>query len=275
MWMIEIMAGVRRRMAFSLLVLAVSFEASLAMQTPNVARQVAVTGPLRVSFLGSNPMQGRVDAQTGAVSGPVKELADELARRLGVPVTFAPLVGVPAVLESLKTGTADVGFLAIDSTRATQVDFSQPYLLGWSSYIVAASSTLRSVKDVDRAGVRVAVNTGDSPGLFLSRNLKAATLTHASGLADVLEPLANGSLDAFAANRQRLVEAVAADRRFRVLEDNFFAVEQAIAVPKGRAAALDVVNAFLDDAKASGLVQGAIQRAGLTGTAAVAPPRVR
>jgi polar amino acid transport system substrate-binding protein len=258
-----------------LLVLTVLLCASLALQTPESARQLASTGTLRVVFLGGNPTQGRVDAKTGAVSGPVKELSEDLGRRLGVPVTISPLAGVPAILESLKGGTADIGFVAIDPTRAVDVDFSQPYLLGWSSYIVPVASALRSVKDVDRPGIRVAANAGDAPGLFLARNLKAATLTQFNGMDEAVEALNGGRIDAYATNRQRLLQIVASDSRFRVLEDNFFAVEQAIAVPKGRSAALHAVNEFLDEAKASGLVRGAIQRAGLAGTVDVAPPRTR
>ena len=71
------------------------------------------------------------------------------------------------------------------------------------------------------------------------------------------------------------LQMAAADKRFRVLDDNFFAVEQAIAVAKGNSAALEVVNQFLDDAKKSGLVQSAIDRAGLTGATDPAPPRVK
>ena len=237
------------------------------------ARQIAPTGTLRVTFLGGNPAQGKVDSKTGAVSGPVKELAEELGRRLGLPVTITPLAGVPAVLESLKTHAADIGFVATDPTRSGDVDFSQVYLLAWSSYIVPVSSALRSVQDVDRVGVRAAANAGDSPDLFLSRNLKNAALTHLKTVDEALAMLARGEIDAYASNRQRLLQIVAADPRFRILDGNFFAVQQAIAVPKGNSAALQIVNEFLDDAKASGLVRGAIDRAGLGGATDPAPPR--
>jgi polar amino acid transport system substrate-binding protein len=269
----EAMKRPRPDVAPSVLALTAALFASLGLQTPDSARQVASTGTLRVVFLAGNPTQGRVDAKTGAVSGPVKELSEELGKKLGVPVTISPLAGVPAILERLKTGTADIGFVAIDSTRAVDVDFSQPYLLGWSSYLVPVASALKSVKDVDRAGIRIAANSGDAPALFLARNLKAATLSPLNGPDEALEALASGRIDAYATNRQRLSQIAASDARFRVLDDNFFAVEQALAVPKGRAAALHAVNEFLDAAKASGLVRGAIERAGLTGTVDVAPPR--
>lgn len=248
---------------------------SAAAQNSSAAHDVAPTGTLRVTFLGSNPTQGKVDAKTGAVSGPVRELSGELARRLGVPVQITPLAGVPAILESLRTKAADIGFVAVDPTRATDVDFSQPYLLGWSSYLVPVASALHSVKEVDRPGIRVAANAGDSPDLFLGRNLKNATLTHLKNMDEVIAALLSGEIAAYASNRQRLLQMVAADPRFRVLDDNFFAVEQAIAVPKGNSAALDAVNRFLDDAKASGLIKAVIDRAGLAGAADPAPPRAK
>ena len=55
------------------------------------AQGVAPTGTLRAVFLQSNPVQGRIDAKTGAVSGPAAELTRELGKQLGIPVTIAGL----------------------------------------------------------------------------------------------------------------------------------------------------------------------------------------
>jgi hypothetical protein len=51
------------------------------------AQVLAPTGTLRAVFLQTNPVQGRVDAKTGAVSGPAVDLTRELGRQLGVPVS--------------------------------------------------------------------------------------------------------------------------------------------------------------------------------------------
>jgi polar amino acid transport system substrate-binding protein len=239
------------------------------------ARDVAPTGTLRVTFLGGNPTQGRVDPVSGEVTGPVRELADELGKKLGVPVKITPLNGVPAVLDSVKAHQADIGFVAADPSRAGEVDFSQTYLLGWASYMVPVTSALHSVKEVDRPGIRVAATPSDSPGLFLSRNLKNATFLPVKGVEQAIGMLERGEVQGYATNRQRLLQIVAADARFRVLDDNYFAVQQAVAVPKGKAAALDAVNRFLDEEKESGLIDMAIRRAGLAGAADPAPPRAR
>src|SRR5579863_3260208 len=140
------------------------------------AQVLAPTGTLRAVFLQTNPVQGRVDPKSGAVSGPAIDLTRELGRQLGVPVTIVGVPGARALIDSVKNHTADIGFLAFDPTRATDVDFSQVYSLSWSSYIVPVKSPLHAVADADAKGIRIGATTGDSPELYLSRNLKNAEL---------------------------------------------------------------------------------------------------
>jgi polar amino acid transport system substrate-binding protein len=237
------------------------------------AQVLAPTGTLRAVFLQTNPVQGRVDAKTGAVSGPAVDLTRELGLQLGVPVSIVGVPGARALIDNVKNHTADIGFLAFDPTRATDVDFSQVYALSWSSYIVPVDSPLHAVADADRKGTRIGAATGDSPELYLSRNLKNAELKrYVNPLnEDVLRMLAAGEFDAWAANRQRLVEMAASAPGTRVLPDNYFAVKQAIVVPKEDRAGLEIINRFLNDARASGIIKKAIERAGLTGSVDVAP----
>jgi polar amino acid transport system substrate-binding protein len=237
------------------------------------AQVLAPTGTLRAVFLQTNPVQGRVDAKTGAVSGPAVDLTRELGRQLGVPVSIVGVPGASALIDAVKNHRADIGFLAFDPSRATDVDFSQVYSLSWSSYIVPANSSLHAVADADRPGIRIGATTGDSPELFLSRNLKNAELRRYVNppAEEVLRMLAAGELNAWAANRQRLIEMAASAANLRVLPDNYFAVRQAIVVPKGDRAALDAANRFLNDARDSGLIGKAIDRAGLKGAVDVAP----
>jgi polar amino acid transport system substrate-binding protein len=169
---------------------------------------LAPTGILRATFLGGNPVQGRVDAATGAVTGPVADLTQELAKRLGVPYKVFPSAGAQAVMEAIKSHNADIGFLAFDATRAAEVDFSQPYSLAYNSYVVLADSPIRTAADIDRSGVRVAAPKGDSGELFLGRTLKQAELKSIAGLTaeNAQKMLVNREADAYATNRERLAE---------------------------------------------------------------------
>ena len=77
------------------------------------ASGLAATGTLRAAFLATNPVQGRIDPRTGVVTGPVADLAGELARRLGAAVALLPEPNPAAVIERVKNRQADIGFRMI------------------------------------------------------------------------------------------------------------------------------------------------------------------
>ncbi len=237
------------------------------------AQELAPTGTLRAVFLQTNPVQGRVDAKTGAVSGPAVDLTRELGRQLGVPVSVVGVPGARALIYSVAKHTADIGFLASDPTRAVDVDFSRVYSLAWSSYIVPAKSPFHAVTEMDGKGIRIGAANGDSPQLYLSRNLKYAELKGYDNPSpqEVLKMLGAGDFDAWAANRQRLIEMAASTPGLRVLDGNYSAVQQAIVVPKGDRARLEIINRFLEGARDSGLIRKAIDQAGLAASVDVAP----
>src|SRR5712691_7590598 len=244
---------------------------------PLMAADLASTGTLRAAFLGTNPVQGRVDPKTGAISGPVADLMRELAGRLGVPYKILPEPDPRGVIDRLKAHTADIGFLAYEAGRAGEVDFSRSYVLMPSTYIVRADSPIRKAADVDRAGIRVGAVQGLSQEIYLSANLKNAKVkafpTNPSA-EDLEKILMNGELDAFGANRQRMVDAASVSAKLRVLPDNFFIAEQAIVVEKGDPSRLDLINRFLDEMVASGFVKASLDRAKLAGVE-VAAARTR
>jgi polar amino acid transport system substrate-binding protein len=237
------------------------------------ADELAPTGTLRATFIATNPVQAVTDAQTGEVRGPAAELTRELARRLGVPFTITGAQGPTGVIESIKTGKADIGFLAFDPQRAVEVDFSQAYSLAQNTYVVLDGSPIRSAADIDRPGIRIGATTRDAGELFLTRTLKAAELVRNPGgnLEVAVRQLKAGEIDAYGTNRQRLSELVARTPGLRLLPDNFYGVEQAIIVAKGNPG-LPRIDRFLDEARASGLIAAAIARSGLVGLD-VAPPR--
>jgi polar amino acid transport system substrate-binding protein len=255
--------------------LAFCLIAALAGACPATASDLAPTGTLRATFIGTNPVQGRVEA-TGEVRGPVADLTRALAQRLGVPFTIAPAQSATAVIEAVKSGSADLGFVAFDPTRAEQVDFSQPYLLAHNTYIVRTSSGVASIQDLDRPNIRIGVGERDAGDLFLTRTLKSAQLSRrpSAEIMAGIKMLIAGELDAYAANRTRLIEIAAREPGLRVLPDNFFSVRQAIVVAKGNSAGLAIVDRFVAEARSSGLIQSAIERAGLKGVD-VAPAATR
>jgi polar amino acid transport system substrate-binding protein len=230
--------------------------------------QLAPTGTLRVAFLGSNPVQGRVDASTGAVSGPVSELTTELARRLGVPFRIVPVPDAAALIDAVRTGRVDVGLLAVEAARATQVDFSAPYALMGNAYLVRADSAIARSADVDRDGVVVGAVRGQSQQVWVSEQLRRARVhmvPQVPPAADIVGMLMSGEIHAFAANRQRMEDVARGSGDVRVLPDNFSVIPQALVVARGEATRLAQLNEFVADAIRSGLVARALERARLAG----------
>jgi polar amino acid transport system substrate-binding protein len=250
--------------------------ALVATSAPLSANDLLPTGTLRATYIASNTAQAFVDPQTNEVRGAAAEIARDLAKKLGVPYTIKGVTGVSGVLASVKAGEADIGFVAYDPVRAAEVDFSQTYALAQNTYVVLDGSPIKSAADVDKAGVRVGVATNDAGDLFLTRNLKSAEIKRNQGgnLDVAVKLLQAGEIDVYAANRTRLSELIKRVPGLRLTPENFYGVEQAVSVQKGNARLLAVVEAFLDEARTSGLIQGAIERAGVPGVD-VAPKQTR
>jgi polar amino acid transport system substrate-binding protein len=238
------------------------------VEAQSPASILAPTGTLRAVFLGNNPVHGRMDA-SGRPSGPVPDLVQELARTLGVKATIVSSPDAAGIIAALKSGSADIGFLAYDETRAREVDFGPAFIVMHNSYLVRADSALQKTADVDRAGVTVAAIKGQSQQLFVSRHLKNASVRVLDTMppqAELESILLGKSVDAFAINRQRGLDAQAASGgRLRPLADSFLDVDQCFVVEKGAAAKLKVIESFVRDVRASGFINASIERARLAG----------
>jgi polar amino acid transport system substrate-binding protein len=231
--------------------------AVLPARADDSAKVLAPTGMLRAAYIATNPVQAFVDPATKDVRGPGAEITRELAKRAGVPFTVTGAKGVEGVLEAVKNGTADIGFLAFDP-------------------VVAENSPIKSIADADRAGVRIGVGARDAGDYFLTKALKHAELKrNEGGISDtIVKALLAGELDAYAGNRMRLHEAAQKTPGLRLVPDNFYGVEQAVIVPKGDSAKLAIIERFIDEARASGFIADAIKRSGLIGVD-VAPAGMR
>jgi polar amino acid transport system substrate-binding protein len=236
--------------------------AALACGTSTMAGDIAPGGTLRAVYLGTNPAQAMRDAGTGEVRGPAYDLARELARRNNVPLEFKPIASPPAVIEAVKNGEADIGFVAYEATRLGTVEFSQTYMLVRQSFLVLDGSPIKAIADIDRAGQKIAGTINDSITLCMKRILKQATIVELeNNPAELSKALTAGAIDALGANRQRLT-TLSTDG------------PQTIVVPKDRPATLAAVNALIDEVRVSGFLRSAIEHAGAIGVA-VAPAGVK
>jgi polar amino acid transport system substrate-binding protein len=237
-----------------------------ADQVPAPARtELAPNGTLRVGINFGNALLARKDEKTAAEGGIAVDLARELARRLNVPMTIVSYTSAGAMADGAKNGAWDVAFLATDPGRAGDIAFTAPYLEIDSTYLVPAGSPLKTIADVDRPGVRIAVSEKSAYDLYLSRALKQATLVRTPGVDASVTMFFKDKLDGLASLKPVLVDLADQHPGSRVLDGAFTSVQQAVGTPKGRDAAAAYLRRFVEDAKASGLVAKAIQNNGIRG----------
>jgi len=232
--------------------------------------QLAPQGKLRAAINYGNPILAARDSNDEPLGVSV-DLARELARRLGVPVELVTYTAAGKVVEGIKAGAWDVGFFAIDPVRAADTDFSAAYLTIEGAYLVPADSSIRKNEDVDREGVRVAVGRGSAYDLYLTRELKRATLLRAPTSQAVTNMMVAEKLDVAAGVKQQMQADAARLPGLRLLDGRFMEIRQAMALPRGRAAGAAYLRDFVEEMKVSGFVAAALRRHGIEG-AVVADP---
>ena len=228
----------------------------MAEVSSEILKGFAPNGTLRAAINQGNSVLAQ-KGPNGTCLGITADLARELGKRLGVPVELVIFDAAGKAFEGLKSGACDIGFLAIEPVRAAEVDFTAPYVLIEGTYMVPKASPLKTVDDVDRAGVRIAVNKGSAYDLYLTRTLKNATLMRGD---DGVGLFKKENLEVAGGVRQPLNEFAKRDPSVRVMDGRFMAIQQALGMPKGRAAAHKYLLGFVEEMKASGFVADALKR---------------
>ncbi len=263
------------------LLLAVAFAATLASvaeaQQVSDARvaDLVRAGKIRFALFlpgyTKDPTTGELRGiGTGSVTVP---LAQALAERLGIKVELVGFSTPALVVECLKAGACDVAYMGIEPSRVGEVGFSLPFMQQDFTYLVPAGSSIHNVADADRTGVRIAVVRDHASTLALKGVLKNAETVSAETPDAAFDLLRTGQANAWATPRFSATASSAQLPGSRVLEDRYGANLIALAVPKGQAVWLAYISEFIEEAKASGLVQRTIDRAGLRGYQVVSPAK--
>src|SRR5262245_13249784 len=95
------------RSLLTILLVAGGLAAPARAETP-----LAATGTLRAVYLAGNPAQAIRNVSTGEIKGASADLAREIAKRNKVELSLKGLGSPAAVIEAVKSGEADIGFVA-------------------------------------------------------------------------------------------------------------------------------------------------------------------
>lgn len=238
---------------------------------PRVA-DIVSAGKIRIGLhlpqFVQDPTSGEIQGHgTGTVIVPIaRALAEHLKVKLELVGNRAP----PVLIKCLQDGGCDAGFLGRTQARTADVDYATPHIMVPFTYLVPANSSIRTVADADKPGIRIAAVRNHASTHALEHVIKHAEIISVEIPDQAFELVRSGKAHAYASPRPPIMEYAKQLPGSQVLDGHYGANIQAIAVKKGQAPRLAYINEFVEQAKASGLVQRIIDRIGHRGIA-VAP----
>ena len=239
--------------------------------TPEILSQLAPTGVLRAAINMGNFLLVTGKTPSGDPEGVAPGLAAAIAAKLGVPLKLLPYKTPGELADAAGTGVWDIGTIGAEPQRAEKIAFTAAYVEIEATYMVPAGSPLKTIADVDKPGVRIAVTDRSAYGLWLDRNIAQATLVRSSSLDGACDQFVAEKLEALAGLRPRLLTDVQKLPGARILDGQFSAVQQAVGTARANVAAAAFLATFVEEAKASGLIADLIAKHKVVGLS-VAPP---
>ncbi len=222
--------------------------------TSNIAQHLAPCGIMRAGVFTGNILLITGTSPTGVPQGVSPDMCQAIAEQLGVKLELVPFKSQDELVESVASGACDIGLVGSDPARAKKITFTPAYVEIEATYLVPAGSSIQTVAQVDQPGMRIAVPSRSAYELWLSRNLKNASLIMAEGFEATINVFMNEKLEALAGLRVALTEDVKKMPGARLLTENFATIEQAISTRNANTAGLEFLSHFVEQAKASGRV---------------------
>ncbi|NTB87548.1 transporter substrate-binding domain-containing protein [Agrobacterium tumefaciens] len=237
-----------------------------------IRQAIAPTGRLRCTINYGNPILARLES-SGSVGGVSVDIARILAARLEVELELLAWESAGKAVTAVEEGRADVGFFARDPDRGKFIAFTEPYILIEGCYLVRDDSAVTTLQDVDATGIRLTVGKGSAYDLYLTREIKNATIERAPTSPAVVQTFLDSGADVAAGVRQQLEHDAKALGGLRMLPGHFMVIEQAMGIARTHGAdAHNYLSSFVEQVKSEGIVGQALARNGIADVS-VAPPK--
>lgn len=242
------------------------------MADANNVKQLAPTGRLHGGVVVSPAPSAffAIHDSKGGVKGVTVDLFNGFAQTLKLPFDMQVFENSGQVTDAVASGSCDLAFMPRDPAREAKVDFGPAYYLISSTYLVPAGSKIQSIDEVNRSGVRIVAIANTTTARSARRTAPNASVEEVPSVDLMTEMASKGQADAFALSHDSFAGLLPKLPGARVLAGHFQQTGIAVAVPKGRPAALKLASELTEDAKKSGLVRRALDAAGFK-DAEVAP----
>ena len=227
--------------------------------------ELAPGGVLRAGINMANALLVTGRSADGDPDGVAPDVARAIAERLGVPLRLVPFDSPGELADAAGADVWDIGLIGAEPQRAEKIEFTAAYAEIEATYLVPAGSSITTIEEVDRPGVRIAAPGRSAYGLWLDRNIEHATLVRSGSGPDAFAQFVAEQLDVLAGLRSGLVELAEELPGARILAGRFATVQQAVGTAKANRAGAAFLRSFVEEARASGLVTALIAKHNVEG----------
>lgn len=216
-------------------------------------------GVLRVGTAGDYLPMSFLDPETGRYVGFDAELAEDLAKALGVEIEYVP-TSWPTLMEDTLAGKFDLALCGITVTdeRKEKALMSDGYLENGKTVLCRAEDAGKytSLEAINRPDVRVMENPGGLNEKFARENLPDAEIIIHGVNQEIPGLVAAGEADVMITEVMEAGYYTGQDARLAapLIREPFTRGQLGALMPKGSGELLAFVNAFLAEEKASGRI---------------------
>ena len=232
-------------------------ERLLSFLNGNTIERIQKRGVLLVGTAGDYKPMSFLDPETGTYWGFDTELAEDLARALGVEIQYVS-TSWPTLMEDTLAGKFDLAICGITVTdaRKEQALMSEGYLENGKTVLCRAEDAEKyiSLEAINRPEVRVMENPGGLNEKFARTNLPDATLIIHNVNEEIPGLVASGVADVMITEIMEAGYYVGQDSRLAapLIDAPFTQGQLGVLMPKGSEDLMAFVNDFLAMERESG-----------------------
>ncbi|MBA3431275.1 MAG: transporter substrate-binding domain-containing protein [Actinobacteria bacterium] len=218
----------------------------------SVLGEIQATGRLVVAIDPGAPPISSIDPSSGEPEGLGIELAELVARALGVETSYrrAPSDDLAGIVAA---GAADIAFppTSLTTPRLKSNPYTNPYYVGHQRLLVPRGSPVDSVDDL--AGKQVCSFIDPETEISLDGLDPEIDVDPASTLGYCVEALERGDVDAVTSSDLNLMRLAATGPGWRIAGEQLTTEGYGAMVPPGAASFADFVDAVMREARLDGL----------------------
>ena len=220
-----------------------------------VVKQLAPKGYIRAAINLSNFLLVTGKETNGDPQGVSPDMARALANELNVDIKLISFNRPGELADAIQDDAWDIGNIANEPARAKSITFSLPYTTIESTFLIRNGYNIKTLRDVDKKGIKIAVAERSAYDLWLTQNIKNADLIRAKSIDESFLIFQENKYEVLAGLRPKLVNDIKKTNDCFILNEPFTFINQCVGSKPGNLEAENFINIFVKKNIENGFVK--------------------